>query len=435
MNAFHGADRIRQILRSHAAPLGNPASDLDGLVDRVGDAEIVLIGTPSHGMREADEWRIELSRRLIIDRGFNAVATDRDWLEARSLDRFGREGAESLECCGFPGWQWDNPGMRGFASWLRETNHRRRDGGVGVYGLDLFGLQRAMNAIVGLLGGIDPSLAARAISLYSGIDRFGRDPQNYGLLPGDGMGDEVRGLLVDRLAERWAGDAVGPGAATGLGVDGDFIRQWNARMQTDAWHYFRAMFRSYASSWNHRCLGMMRVIESLAAHLRETRGAARVIVWAHNSLAGDARATELSWRGETSLGALARDLFGDRCRLVGCTSHSGKVTAAAEWMGSPVFQKVPVAPEGSCERLFHRLGIPAFWLDLARGDELAEILAKPLLQRGIGTVYRPSHGTRVNWFSASCSAQFDALVHFDRTSPLAAPATVPGLRRGRTVAA
>jgi len=434
MNVFHGADQIRHLLRRHAAPVGNSAADLDGLVDLAGDAEIVMLGTPSQGMREANELRLELSRRLIIERGFHAVATDGDWLEARSLDRFARGGVESWECSGFPAWHWDNPGMRDFAGWLRETNRRRVDGGVGVYGLDVFGLHRSMNGIVGLLGGVDAALAARVTRLYGGIDRFGRDPQNYGLLPVGGVGDEIRGLLVDGLAERWARDAAGLRSDESTAVDGDFIRKWNGRMEGEAWRYFRAMFRSYASSWNHRCLAMMRVIESLAAHLRETRGAVRIIVWAHNSLVGDARATELSWRGEISLGALARDRFGERCRLVGCTSHSGRVTAAAEWMGRPVSQKVPVAPEGSCERLFHRLGLPAFWLDLSRADEVAEILAKPRLQRGIGPVYRPSHGTRVNWFSAMCSAQFDALVHFDRTNPVAAPITVPGSKRGHTVA-
>jgi erythromycin esterase-like protein len=433
MSAIRGADGIRQRLRCRAAPVGNSTADLDGLAELVGDAEVVVLGTPSQGMREANDLRFELSRRLIAGRGFHAVAMDADWMEGRRLDRLARGGSGWLECSGFPAWEWDHPGMREFMDRLAETNRRRDDGGVGVYGLDLFGLRRAMNGIVRMLGGIDPALAARAVRLYGGIDRFGRDPQNYGLLAG--VEDDVRRLLVDRLAECWACDADPVHEADAGGVDGGFIRKWNARMGEEAWPYFRAMFRSYTSSWNHRCLAMMRMLESLAAHLRETRGAARIIVWAHNSLAGDARATELSWRGETSLGALARERFGDRCRLVGCTSHAGKVTAAAEWMGRPVSQKVPAAPEGSCERLFHRLGMPAFWLDLSREDEVAEILAKPLLQRGIGAVYRPAHGTRVNWFSACCALQFDAVVHLDSASPVLAKAAGPGAGPGISTAA
>lgn len=435
MNAFYGADHIRQLLRCRAVPVGNSAADLDGLVNLVGDAELVLLGTPSLGMREASELRIELTRRLIVERGFNALATDGDWLVGRSVDRFARGECEGWECAGFPEWEWDHPGMRDFAGWLREGNRRRLDGGVGVYGLDVFGLHRSMNELVRELGGIDPALAARVRRLYGGIDRYGRDPQNYGLLAGGGVGDEVCGRLVDRLAERWGEDAAGLRAAGWAGVDGDFIRKWTDRMEAEAWQYFRAMFRSYASSWNQRCLALMGVIESLAEHLRATRGGARIIVWAHNALAGDAGATELSWRGETSLGALAREFFGDGCRIVGCTGHSGRVTAAAEWMGRAVSQKVPVAPEGSCERLFHRLGIPAFWLDLSREDEVGEMLAKPRLQRGIGTVYRPSHGTRVNWFNAACSAQFDALAHFERSNPVIVPAAVEGKGLVRTVAA
>ena len=39
--------------------------DLDPLIDRIGDARIVMLGEASHGTHEYYTWRAEISKRLI----------------------------------------------------------------------------------------------------------------------------------------------------------------------------------------------------------------------------------------------------------------------------------------------------------------------------------------------------------------------------------
>ena len=69
------------------------------------------------------------------------------------------------------------------------------------------------------------------------------------------------------------------------------------------------------------------------AHHHDDRQPARIVVWAHNSHVGDARATEVSAEGELTLGQLAREKYGDEARLLGFSTYRGTVTAASEWGG------------------------------------------------------------------------------------------------------
>ena len=95
------------------------------------------------------------------------------------------------------------------------------------------------------------------------------------------------------------------------------------------------MFGGRVTSWNLRDKHMTQTLEALLTHLdRENRTeSARIVVWAHNSHVGDARATEMSVDGQVTLGQLVRERFGDNARLIGFTTHSGTVTAASEWAG------------------------------------------------------------------------------------------------------
>lgn len=421
MNGSTGEKQLVHVLRRCVVPLRGAVGEFDGLREFCGDAEVVVLGAPSSGMREPFEQRAMITRRLVEECGFDAVALEADWLATRRLDRFVRGNRDESgphavlgAFGGFPSWCWRHAGMLRFIEWLREFNRTNQRGAfTRLCGLDLYGLHRSMNEIVFHLGQRDRSLAAAVRSGYGHVDRFGRDPQNYGLVSCQEMDDKTRSALVRLLAAKRERESARL-RETDTGADG-FTAHGNERLGSGARGYYRSMFRSYTSSWNQREFMMMAVLSDLAAHLREVRGRARIVVWTHNSHAGDARATELSWRGETSLGALARDHFGKNCRLVGFTSHTGRVTAADGWLRKPRSRAVLSAPQGSVEHLFHQLGLPAFWCDLTTAEQGSGILSRPRLQRGIGLVYHPVHGTRGNWFNACVSGQFDAVVHCEHT--------------------
>src|SRR5690606_5300898 len=87
----------------------------------------------------------------------------------------------------------------------------------------------------------------------------------------------------------------------------------------------------------------------------------------------------------------------------------------------------PSLPD-SYERLFHDSGVPRFLLDLRHDADVRELLGGPLLERAIGVIYRPDTERRSHYFRADITAQFDAVLHVDRTiavQPLDPPARWP----------
>jgi erythromycin esterase-like protein len=174
------------------------------------------------------------------------------------------------------------------------------------------------------------------------------------------------------------------------------------------------MFRREVSSWNLRDTHMMDSLVSLADHLSKQGAPAKIIVWAHNSHLGDARATQMSARGELNLGQLARERFGKEAVLIGFTTYSGTVTAASDWDGPAERKNVcPGHPE-SYEALFHDVDLPRFYLDLHRND-ISSALRAERLERAIGVIYRPDTELISHYFNARLSDQFDAVLHFDHT--------------------
>src|SRR5207248_1151886 len=96
-----------------------------------------------------------------------------------------------------------------------------------------------------------------------------------------------------------------------------FSAEQNARLARNAEQYYRAMFRGRVSSWNLRDRHMAETLEQLVAYLRAREGAAKVVVWAHNSHLGDASATEMGEHGELNVGQLVRQEHGRDAVLIG----------------------------------------------------------------------------------------------------------------------
>jgi erythromycin esterase-like protein len=93
------------------------------------------------------------------------------------------------------------------------------------------------------------------------------------------------------------------------------------------------------------------------------------------------------------------------------------VTAVADWNDPAERRRVRPSMAGSYERLFHEAEIGQFLLML-RGGAAREALRDPRLERAIGVIYRPESERISHYFRASLPAQFDAVLHIDRTSAL-----------------
>lgn len=169
---------------------------------------------------------------------------------------------------------------------------------------------------------------------------------------------------------------------------------------------------------------MAETLDALVRHLGAKN--AKIVVWAHNSHLGDARATELGSQGELNLGQLVRQRYGSEALLVGFTTYTGTVTAASEWDGPAERKHVRPALLESYESLFHRVGIPNFLLLLGDNQKVTVSLRPPRLERAIGVIYSPRSERASHYFHAQLPDQFDAILHYDETR------AVEPLERGST---
>jgi erythromycin esterase-like protein len=411
--------------RAAAHPLSGASRDYDPLIAMVGDARFVLIGEASHGTHEFYDERARITRRLIEEKGFNAVAVEADWPDAYRVNRFVRgagDDPDTLAALGdfqrFPTWMWRNADVLEFVDWLYHHNASRPQGSaatVGFYGLDLYSLHASMRAVVDYLERVDPPAAGRARHRYSCFDHFGEDTQAYGYAASFGLGDSCEDEVVAQLLEiqRRAADYAKRDGR--VAEDEYFYAEQNARLALNAERYYRTMFRGRVSSWNLRDTHMAETLDALVAHLDRRGRPTKVVIWAHNSHLGDARATEMGDQGELNVGQLVRQRYGRDAVLVGFSTHAGTVTAASDWDGPAERNRVRPGLPGSYEALFHDVGPARFLLPLRDGGAASDALRGPLLQRAIGVIYRPQTERLSHYIHARLPDQFDVLIHLDQT--------------------
>jgi erythromycin esterase-like protein/predicted phosphoribosyltransferase len=428
------------VLRSAMAPVDDGAAYDELLFDLVGDAHFVLIGEASHGTHEFYAARARMTRRLIEEKGFCAVASEADWPDAyrvyryvrgRSTDSTAEESLRGFER--FPTWMWRNADVLDFVGWLREHNDHHDDRAkTGFYGLDLYSLHRSIDEVVGYLERVDPEAAARARERYSCFDHLDADEgQSYGFAAAFGAGESCERHVIAQLVELHQHGLDYARRDGLLGDDEFFYAEQNARTVKDAEEYYRTMYRAQVSSWNLRDRHMVETLNALADHLTRQRGEpAKVVVWAHNSHVGDARTTEMGARGEFTVGQLVREGHRGDCRLIGFSTYTGTVTAADDW-GGPTERKVvrPALPD-SVEELFHEVGEKGFLLRFDTGSPAVDVLRVPRLERAIGVIYRPDTERQSHYFRARVGDEFDAVIHVDESRAVEPLERTAGWERG-----
>jgi len=228
----------------------------------------------------------------------------------------------------------------------------------------------------------------------------------------------------------------------------------NALVVKDAEEYYRTMMSEDVLSWNLRDDHFARTLVNIARHLGASddnggRRQAKIVVWAHNSHIGDARATDMGRRrGEINVGQRCRELFGsDNVFNVGFLTNKGTVTASYEWDDPPHIHRMNPPFQGSIENVFDE------W---AKGDsfvithqieatpdgktkkkevaaELSEFLNRPRYQRFIGVIYRKDTEVPSHYSRCSVADQYDAVAHIRESrgiQPLEPEDTWKGFKGG-----
>lgn len=404
-----------------AQPLYFREEEYVPLLQRAGKARIVLLGEATHGTHEFYRERAWITKRLLKDYGFSAIAVEADWPDAYRVNRFiSGTGTDhtALEALGdfrrFPGWMWRNMDMLAFIEWMHKHCHRLSHP-VGFYGLDLYSLHASIQAVLHYLDKVDPEAANRARYRYSCFDQFGEDAEAYGYAAAFDMTATCEQAVVAQLVDMLQHSTALSGADGHAAHPEYFSAEQNARLIKNAEEYYRAMFRGTVESWNLRDQHMAETLAQLQTYLGED---AKIVVWAHNSHLGDARATAMAKRGELNLGQLVRQRYGEDAFLIGFTTYSGEVTAASSW-GAPAERKVVnrALPQ-SYEAVFHETGIQDFLLPLKDDPAVHMALSRPRLERAIGVIYRPETERLSHYFECKLADQFDFIIHFDRTRAL-----------------
>ncbi|HEV2764912.1 MAG TPA: erythromycin esterase family protein [Pyrinomonadaceae bacterium] len=414
------------VVRQAAHPLTGAAGDYDPLLKMVGDARFVLLGEATHGTHEFYRERARITRRLIEEKGFNAVVLEADWTDAYRVGEYvrgaGADATAEQALSGFtrfPRWMWRNADFRDFVEWLRSHNASHAPGGVGVYGMDLYGVSDSADAVVEYLKRVDAGAAERARKRYRCLEAYRDRLQQYGFEVASRTRNSCEQDAVAQLQEMEQRVAAWRARAGRERDDDLFSAYQNARVVRHGEAYYRLMYRQNFSTWNLRDKHMATTIQELVKYTDALGGArAKVVVWAHNTHQGDARMTEMGEQGELNVGHLMRQFHDGSSVLVGFTTYAGEVRAASEWGRGDTRMKVrPALPE-SYSALFHETGVPAFLLLMRGGGPHAEVLARTRLERAIGVVYMPGSERRSHYFEARLSKQFDAVIHWDVTRAL-----------------
>lgn len=403
-------------IRGVAATLRG-SRDLDPLMERIGAARFVLLGEASHGTAEFYQWRAEITRRLITEKGFQFIAVEGDWSSCERLDQYvkGRgdgDARETLQAFDrWPTWMWANEEVAELADWLRAHNQTRPDAErVGFHGLDVYGLWDSLYTVIGYLRRVDPGAIDAALRAFRCFEPYGEDAQEYAratarLVPAS-CEDEAVGLLTRirrkspayREDDRW----------------GAFCVEQNSLVVRDAEAYYRAMVHAGPKSWNIRDRHMQETLERLA---RFYGPSSRGVVWEHNTHIGDARHTDMADNGMINIGQLARERWGrDDAVLVGFATHRGSVIAGKAWEAPMERMVVPRAREGSWDELLHRSG--AHDQLLLFDDETSPALREQRGHRAIGVVYHPEYEHLGNYVPTALSERYDALIYVDESQAL-----------------
>lgn len=393
---------------------------LDNLLERIGDSRVVLLGEASHGTAEFYEMRARITQELIEKKGFTIIAAEADWPDAAHLDHYihGTEPDPLLEnkpFSRFPTWMWANHSVLAFSHWLKAHNEKTMSAEqqVGFYGLDLYSLFSSIEAVLSYLDKVDPETAEVARVRYGCLMPWASDPGMYGRMTLTQQYQECEQEVVAAL-----GDLLRKRMEYSM-ADGEqfFNAEQNARLVTNAERYYRTMYYAENNSWNQRDQHMFDTLQSVLAF----RGPqSKAIIWAHNSHIGDARATQMSARGELNIGQLARQAYGDKAYNIGFGTDHGTVAAASEWGGPMEIKQVKPSHIDSYERVCHEVRTDNFLLPLRQ--PLREITHKQLLaerlERAIGVIYRPETELQSHYFYASLPNQFDEYIWFDETRAL-----------------
>lgn len=409
---------IVSAIKQWAYPLKSKA-DLQPLFERIGDANIVMLGEASHGTHEYYTWRAHITQKLVEEKGFNFIAVEGDWPDCYRLNRFVKgydiENKSAFKVLHafdrWPTWMWANWEIVALADWMQKHNTGLpANSKVGFYGLDVYSLWESMESIMQYLKKTDPAALIVAEKAFHCFEPYGQEGISYA------EASQFVPVLCQREVVELLKVIQKKMPTYNTDHENVLSAEQNALVTVNAEKYYRAMVEGGPHSWNVRDRHMAETLDRLLKFHGEN---AKVIVWEHNTHIGDARATDMAGEGMYNIGELARTQHhDDKVVLVGFGSYKGTVMAGRKWGAPMQLMQLPEARKASWEYLLHTAGPENKLLimdDFAGNDALMETHVG---HRAVGVVYNPEYEQYGNYVPSILPLRYDAFIYLDETKGL-----------------
>ncbi len=406
-------------IKQSAFPL-KTKKDLDPLMNRIGDARIVMLGEASHGTHEYYMWRAQITKRLIEEKGFNFIAVEGDWPDCYRLNRAVKNYTGDSTTVQhvlhafnrWPTWMWANWETMAMAGWLQTYNKKLPvNKKTGFYGLDVYSLWESMESIMEYLKKNDPEALPFAEEAFQCFEPYRKE---------EGAAYARASQFVPELCENEVMHLLKEIQKKLPAYNTDhehvFSTEQNALVAVQAEKYYRSMIKGGPHSWNLRDRHMADTLERL---LKFHGDNAKAVVWAHNTHVGDARATDMVDEGMFNIGELARLQHHDKgVVLVGFGSYKGSVMAGRSWGAPMQVMNMPAALNGSWEYILHQAGDQNKLLLMDDFSESDMFMENHIGHRAIGVVYNPQYEQYGNYVPTILSLRYDAFIYLDETKAL-----------------
>ncbi|WP_342615571.1 erythromycin esterase family protein [Peribacillus frigoritolerans] len=392
-------------------------ADWDKLVQQVKNSKFVLLGEASHGTSEFYTARVEITKKLIQEKGFTFVAVEGDWPACQAINRYVKGYDQVFNSARdvlkifdrWPTWMWANEEMINLIEWMKEYNESgQNQTKVGFYGIDIYSLWESMDEVIHYLKQIDSPDLEAARRAFTCFEPFNRNNEEYAVSAGifsEDCIEEVAKLLttIQRKKEKYPNHE-----------ELNLNLQVNALVAYNAENYYRTMVVHDDKSWNIRDMHMVDALNEIM-DFYGSKG--KAIVWEHNTHVGDASATDMRDSGMINVGQVIReqnpaeDVF-----ITGFGTYTGTVIAADEWGVDLEIKTVPPAMNGSWEEAMHLSG--AYDKLLIFTDENRQLFQDRIGHRAIGVVYKPEYEQYGNYVPSVMSERYDAFIYMDETQAL-----------------
>jgi erythromycin esterase-like protein len=385
-------------------------NDVDLLINKIGDAKVVMLGESTHGTHEFYQWRAAITKKLIAQKGFTLLTVEGDWVDSYKMDRLingprkdSSAFSESLkEYDRWPTSLWDNSETASLMGWLNDHNQDASlQNKVSFYGMDLYSFWE-WTKTAEATG--DTAIDHTVQDIKNAFAVYGDDAMKYhDAVMQSGANNSA---LTERL---W--NAVKIYSANHPHDKNIFLLRQEAVLARDGEKYFRTMSRERVGSWNLRDAHMAETIKNI---LDFHGNNSKIIIWTHNTHAGDTKYSTMSASGYASLSSILRNKYGKKnVFITGFGTNRGTVAAGVKWDSPITNQSMPAAKRTSWEGMLHAISNENK-LVFSNEIENNPSLNRWLEFRSVGATYTGND----SYSQSIIPGRFDAFVFIDSTTAL-----------------